>query len=89
MVILESRHQINYREFNIILKLFIYVIGTAPCNGDSGSPLVLMVNGRNYIRGIVSAGHKNHNDNTVCDPNYPVLFTDVAIFRDWIETNTA
>ncbi|CAH1275702.1 unnamed protein product [Diabrotica balteata] len=60
-----------------------YGNGTSVCTGDSGGGLAFPKTGSNVwqLRGIVS--------NTVakqgtCDPNYYVIFTDVAQYLEWI-----
>jgi secreted trypsin-like serine protease len=59
---------------------------TAPCNGDSGGALVIQRQGINYVRGIVSLSVPMENDpGKACNPDYPVLFTDVAKYRSWIK----
>jgi secreted trypsin-like serine protease len=58
---------------------------TAPCNGDSGGALVIQRQGINYIRGIVVEAVHKEIELVTCDPDYPVLFTDVAKYRSWIK----
>lgn len=58
--------------------------GRAPCNGDSGSGLAMWVNGAWYLRGIVSAALGDPILNK-CDLNTFVIFTDILLFRDWID----
>lgn len=59
--------------------------GKSPCNGDSGSPLMLPVheNGRfsYYQIGIVSNGVG------CARPNAPEIFTNVQRYVDWILEN--
>lgn len=59
--------------------------GRAPCNGDSGSGLAMWVNGAWYLRGVVSAALGDPILNK-CDLNTFVIFTDILLFREWIDT---
>jgi secreted trypsin-like serine protease len=52
--------------------------------GDSGGPLVLKEDDGRYTEvGIVSFGHVNG-----CEFGYPVAFTRITSYLDWIETKT-
>ncbi|XP_065350800.1 serine protease 53-like [Cloeon dipterum] len=58
---------------------------TNPCNGDSGSALVLQEENVFFVRGIVSETiARNVYGAKFCDPEFPAVFTDVAGFREWI-----
>ncbi|KAG5880881.1 Chymotrypsinogen B2 [Gonioctena quinquepunctata] len=66
--------------------------GTSVCNGDSGGGLVFRKDGTTgantvwQLRGIVS--NTVAKEGRVCDPNYYVIFTDVAKYLDWIKDIT-
>ncbi|KFB36761.1 AGAP000572-PA-like protein [Anopheles sinensis] len=49
------------------------------CVGDSGGPLELVVDGRHYLVGIISAGY-------ACGTTIPGIYTDIAPYIDWIES---
>jgi len=51
--------------------------------GDSGGPLLLMLGGVYNQVGIVSFGAVEG-----CELEYPVGFTRVTSYLNWIETNT-
>jgi secreted trypsin-like serine protease len=51
--------------------------------GDSGGPLVFLLNGVYSQVGIVSFGAA-----ASCQWGYPVAFTKVTSYLDWIESNT-
>ncbi|XP_069355777.1 chymotrypsin-C-like isoform X2 [Maniola hyperantus] len=71
--------------------------GTAACNGDSGGGFMVFVedepntsyfgtdykDGAWYVKGIVSVSLARH-DASICDPNAYTVFTDVAMYKDWI-----
>lgn len=59
--------------------------GSGVCFGDSGSGLVVSVNGLHYLRGIVSSSLL-----TVlgCDVFNHAVYTNVLEFRDWIAEKT-
>ncbi|CAG9804120.1 unnamed protein product [Chironomus riparius] len=59
--------------------------GRGPCNGDSGGGLIVRQNGRWYLRGIVSASLFDRELYS-CDTNNFAVFTDVAAFKDWIQS---
>jgi secreted trypsin-like serine protease len=56
--------------------------GKDSCQGDSGGPLFEKVDGQNVQVGIVSFG------NGCARANFSGVYTAVASFRDWIQTNT-
>ncbi|XP_020298985.1 serine protease gd-like isoform X3 [Pseudomyrmex gracilis] len=60
--------------------------GSGPCNGDSGSGLVLhdAKTGRYYLRAVVSRSLFDRNGMT-CDLTKYVVFVDVAKYRSWIQ----
>ncbi|XP_058817560.1 phenoloxidase-activating factor 1-like [Topomyia yanbarensis] len=62
--------------------------GSVPCNGDSGSGLVLKRANQYYLRGVVSRG-KVDPDTLKCDTTKYVLYTDIAPFRYWLRTVTS
>jgi len=57
--------------------------GSGPCNGDSGSGLILYDAGRYQLRGIVSRSLYD-GDQMTCDLTRYVVFADVAKFLPWI-----
>ncbi|XP_053690915.1 CLIP domain-containing serine protease B4-like [Sabethes cyaneus] len=59
--------------------------GAVPCNGDSGSGLVLKRGTQYYLRGVVSRGRTDPNT-LKCDASKYVIYTDVAPFRFWLRT---
>ncbi|XP_058123975.1 chymotrypsin-like elastase family member 1 [Anopheles ziemanni] len=52
------------------------------CRGDSGGGIVYEIAGRWFVRGIVS--FIPQNSILSCDVSQYTVFTDVAIFREWI-----
>lgn len=60
--------------------------GDGPCHGDSGGGLTLYRNNRWILRGIVSAGLSDANSGACKLMDY-VVFTDVSLFRTWIQSN--
>ena len=55
--------------------------GRGPCAGDSGGPLVYFdESGDGYQIGIVSWGEAS-----CAQPDFPVVFTRVTAYLDWIE----
>ncbi|XP_024871500.1 uncharacterized protein LOC112454375 [Temnothorax curvispinosus] len=58
--------------------------GTGPCNGDSGSGLVLFdaTTGRYQLRGVVSRSVLGNE--MLCDLTKFVVFVDVAKYQSWI-----
>lgn len=56
--------------------------GKDSCQGDSGGPLFEKVDGVNVQVGVVSFG------NGCARAGFAGVYTSVASFRDWIETNT-
>jgi transmembrane protease serine 9 len=58
---------------------------TAPCNGDSGGPLVIKREDRYFLRGLVSEIATHPEDSSLCNPDFPAIFTDVALYRVWIK----
>ncbi|XP_058448631.1 phenoloxidase-activating factor 1-like [Malaya genurostris] len=62
--------------------------GSVPCNGDSGSGLVLKLANQYYLRGVVSRGKVDPNT-LKCDTSKYVIYTDIAPFRYWLRTVTS
>lgn len=58
--------------------------GSGPCNGDSGSGLILYDAGRYQLRGIVSRSLFDSNEMT-CDLTQYVVYVDVAKYLSWIQ----
>ncbi|XP_075796837.1 ovochymase-1 isoform X2 [Pelodiscus sinensis] len=56
--------------------------GATACLGDSGGPLICMVNGYYKLIGIVSWGSDN------CNPKSPTVYTRISTYRDWISSVT-
>ena len=56
------------------------------CSGDSGGGMVLLRNGKFYLRGLVSVSI-NEKDK-FCDVDQYVAFTDVSFYLKWIWNNT-
>ncbi|XP_045455000.1 chymotrypsin-like elastase family member 2A [Melitaea cinxia] len=73
-----------------------YRNGTSACNGDSGGAFQVFIpdkdkdstktNGAWFVRGIVSLTVAR-TDVPICDPEHYVVFTDVAKYIHWIESN--
>ncbi|XP_055375412.1 serine protease gd-like, partial [Condylostylus longicornis] len=55
---------------------------TGPCQGDSGSGLIIDIGGKWFLRATVS-GAISHVQK-VCDLKQYVIYTDVAQFSNWI-----
>lgn len=62
-----------------------YRNGTSVCNGDSGGGMIFEENGVWHLRGVVSLSMKRDNKDLCNTQNY-VIFTDVAQYLDWIES---
>lgn len=58
--------------------------GSSPCNGDSGSGLVLKRGNQYYLRGIVSRGLVDPRT-LKCDVTKYAVYTDIALFRFWLK----
>lgn len=65
-----------------------YRNGTSVCNGDSGGAMIFEENGVWRIRGVVSLSMKRDNKD-LCNTSHYVIFTDVAQYLDWIESESA
>lgn len=61
--------------------------GSVPCNGDSGSGLVIKRGNQYYLRGVVSKGLLDPNT-LKCDAKKFAIFTDIAPFRFWLRSVT-
>lgn len=59
-------------------------MGSSPCNGDSGSGLVLKRGNQYYLRGIVSRGLVDPRT-LKCDVTKYTVYTDIALFRFWLK----
>ncbi|XP_055641651.1 serine protease gd-like isoform X2 [Toxorhynchites rutilus septentrionalis] len=59
--------------------------GATPCNGDSGSGMILKKDSRFFLRGVVSKGMVDH-ETLKCDATKYALYTDIAPFLDWIRS---
>ncbi|XP_052889995.1 transmembrane protease serine 9-like [Anopheles moucheti] len=58
--------------------------GVSACNGDSGGGLFFNVEGKWFVRGIVSFIPLRRGTR-LCDPSKYTAFTDVAKYMQWIE----
>uniref|UniRef100_A0A1Q3EVR5 Putative trypsin n=1 Tax=Culex tarsalis TaxID=7177 RepID=A0A1Q3EVR5_CULTA len=58
--------------------------GSTPCNGDSGSGLILKRGNQYFLRGIVSKGQLNP-ETLKCDATKYAIYTDIAPFRFWLK----
>lgn len=56
------------------------VIGKDSCTGDSGGPMTMAVDSLEILYGIVSWG-----PDATCAIGIPAVYTDVAMYRAWIE----
>ncbi|CAO1381160.1 unnamed protein product [Diamesa hyperborea] len=56
------------------------------CSGDSGGGMVLLVNGKFHIRGLVSTAINEKGK--ICHVGQYVAFTDVSAYLKWIWDNT-
>lgn len=57
--------------------------GKSACNGDSGSPLTAVFNGRQVQVGVVSFG-----SGFQCDADVPQAYTRITEFISWVEQNS-
>ena len=57
--------------------------GKDACQGDSGGPVTTEVDGNTVVVGATSWGIG------CAYPNYPGVYTDVAMFRDWLNGELA
>ncbi|XP_058454068.1 serine protease gd-like [Malaya genurostris] len=58
---------------------------SVPCNGDSGSGLVMRRGNQYYLRGVVSRG-KVEKVTLKCDATKYAIYTDIAPFRFWLKS---
>uniref|UniRef100_U5EYJ0 Putative trypsin-like serine protease n=1 Tax=Corethrella appendiculata TaxID=1370023 RepID=U5EYJ0_9DIPT len=58
--------------------------GSGPCQGDSGSGLIMNMNDQWYLRGIVSNALTSA-DTSECDVDKYTVYTDITKFRGWLE----
>ncbi|RZC34212.1 Trypsin domain containing protein [Asbolus verrucosus] len=58
--------------------------GSGPCSGDSGAGFVIKLDGKWYLRGLVSTAIKNADFS--CNLNEYIVFSDVAKMNDWIKS---
>ncbi|XP_053668207.1 uncharacterized protein LOC128718610 [Anopheles marshallii] len=58
--------------------------GAAACRGDSGGGMFFEIEGKWFVRGIVSFTPRLTND-FLCDASAYTAFTDVAKYFDWIK----
>lgn len=65
-----------------------YRNGTSVCNGDSGGGMIFQVRGLWFLRGVVSLSMKRDTKD-LCNTSHYVIFTDVAKYLDWIESESA
>jgi len=70
-------------------KIKSFILGTNACNGDSGGGLTMHLEGRWFVRGLVSLGvSKNIEEKGVtrylCNTKYYTLYTDLANYMEWI-----
>ena len=54
----------------------------APCQGDSGGGLMIKKQNKWYLRGLVSSSISSEK----CRPGSPTIFTDVAKFKEFIQS---
>ncbi|XP_044764054.1 serine protease gd-like isoform X2 [Coccinella septempunctata] len=59
--------------------------GRGPCTGDIGSPFMLQMNGKWYLRGMVSQAIVNRGTSQ-CNLNEYIVFSDVAKYSRWVST---
>uniref|UniRef100_A0A8D8K016 Serine protease gd n=1 Tax=Culex pipiens TaxID=7175 RepID=A0A8D8K016_CULPI len=61
--------------------------GTVPCNGDSGSGMIIRRGNQYFLRGVVSKGLVDPNTYK-CDATRYSVYVDVALFRFWLRKVT-
>uniref|UniRef100_A0A182NPS1 Peptidase S1 domain-containing protein n=1 Tax=Anopheles dirus TaxID=7168 RepID=A0A182NPS1_9DIPT len=79
-----ERLQNNTRFYSTIRSNVVCTIGNLPgqdvCQGDSGAPIIQLVDQRYYVIGVVSFGPK-------CGMStVPSVSTNVSMYMDWIQT---
>uniref|UniRef100_A0A182Q2S8 Peptidase S1 domain-containing protein n=1 Tax=Anopheles farauti TaxID=69004 RepID=A0A182Q2S8_9DIPT len=58
--------------------------GVSACNGDSGGGMFFEINGKWFVRGIVSFTPGRENNRDLCDGIKNTVFTDVKKYVGWI-----
>lgn len=56
--------------------------GTGVCLGDSGGGFIIKEGRTNYLKGVVSS---SLTDSGMCDVTKLAVYTDILLYRDWIE----
>uniref|UniRef100_A0A182MY39 Peptidase S1 domain-containing protein n=1 Tax=Anopheles dirus TaxID=7168 RepID=A0A182MY39_9DIPT len=58
--------------------------GVSACNGDSGGGMFFEINGKWFVRGLVSFTPGRENNSLLCDGIRNTVFSDVAKYGEWI-----
>uniref|UniRef100_A0A182N981 Peptidase S1 domain-containing protein n=1 Tax=Anopheles dirus TaxID=7168 RepID=A0A182N981_9DIPT len=83
MVCLQSNRHIHGAYLTSAMICAGNLDGIGPCRGDSGGGLFFSYDDIWYIRGLVSFTKQEGNS---CDPKEYIVYTDVAHYLEWIET---